>query len=133
MPKVPTQADREVGQRIVLLRKARGLTQTQLGNAVGVTFQQLQKYERGRNRVSASRLQAIADELGVPVGAFYVKPESLDPAGASPSDLGTDEAGEVLRLYASLTPEARREALLILHSLVRVAEAARSPGSDNSS
>ena len=53
--------DRHVGTRIRMQRMVRDLSQTELGNAVGVTFQQMQKYEKGANRVSASRLQQIAN------------------------------------------------------------------------
>lgn len=57
--------DRAVGRRIALARHERGMTQIDLGQAVGVTFQQMQKYEKGTNRVSASRLVMIAKALGV--------------------------------------------------------------------
>jgi transcriptional regulator with XRE-family HTH domain len=57
--------DRLVGQRIRAWRQASGLTQAELGDRVGVTFQQIQKYERGHNRVSVSRLFGIAHALGV--------------------------------------------------------------------
>jgi transcriptional regulator with XRE-family HTH domain len=55
-----------------LLRKERGLSQTALAARVGVTFQQLQKYETGKNRLSASRLYRLASVLGVDVSAFFV-------------------------------------------------------------
>ena len=71
MPKQTTDVDRLVGLRITALRKARGLSQTALGTAVGVTFQQVQKYEKGVNRVGAARLQQIATALDVPVTFFY--------------------------------------------------------------
>jgi transcriptional regulator with XRE-family HTH domain len=58
--------DREIGARLRLARKARGLSQSELGQAVGVTFQQVQKYERGTNRVSSSALILIARALDVP-------------------------------------------------------------------
>ena len=63
--------DRHVGSRIRERRHAMGMTQMQLGNAVGVKFQQVQKYENGANRVSASRLLLIAEVLDVPVGWFF--------------------------------------------------------------
>ncbi len=64
--------DVHVGQRLRLLRKERGLSQTALAARVGVTFQQLQKYETGKNRLSASRLYRLAFVLGVDVSAFFV-------------------------------------------------------------
>jgi transcriptional regulator with XRE-family HTH domain len=60
-----------VGKRIRARRMAKKLSQTDLGNAIGVRFQQIQKYETGQNRVSASRLWAIADTLGVDVRHFF--------------------------------------------------------------
>jgi transcriptional regulator with XRE-family HTH domain len=63
-PKLATEADRTIGSRIAALRSAQGLSQTMLGQAIGVSFQQVQKYEKGRNRIGAGRLQAIADLTG---------------------------------------------------------------------
>ena len=67
----PKPVDVHVGLRIRNRRKELGLSQTNLGEAIGVTFQQLQKYERGVNRIGASRLAAIAGALGVPIGYFF--------------------------------------------------------------
>ena len=70
-PKQVTKEDVIVGLRIQTLRKSRGLSQTALGVAIGVTFQQIQKYENGTNRVGAGRLGDIARVLGAPVSAFF--------------------------------------------------------------
>ena len=75
-PKLTTDADRTIGGLVASLRKAQGLSQTALGHALGVSFQQVQKYEKGRNRIGAGRLQAIADVLHVPVETFFVNPTS---------------------------------------------------------
>jgi transcriptional regulator with XRE-family HTH domain len=69
--KRPDPVDVEVGHRIRIERLARGLSQTALANQLGVTFQQVQKYEKGVNRVGAARLQQIANALDVPVTFFY--------------------------------------------------------------
>src|SRR2546421_12688140 len=69
--KRPDAADIEVGRRIRLHRLARGLSQTELGRQIGVTFQQVQKYEKGVNRVGAGRLTQVARVLGVSVSAFF--------------------------------------------------------------
>ena len=61
-----------VGSRIRKFRKGRGMSQAQLGEKLGVTFQQVQKYENGKNRVGASRLQMISTALDVPVGQFLL-------------------------------------------------------------
>ena len=72
MPKNnPNPTDRHVGTRIRMQRMVRGLSQTELGEAVGVTFQQVQKYENGKNCVSASRLQQIANVLEVAPDFFF--------------------------------------------------------------
>ena len=63
--------DIEVGQRIRARRMAQGMSQTELGNLLGVTFQQVQKYEKGTNRIGASRLQQISLILQVPVAFFF--------------------------------------------------------------
>jgi transcriptional regulator with XRE-family HTH domain len=69
--KTPNPIDRHVGARIRMQRMVRGLSQTKLGNEVGVTFQQVQKYEKGVNRVGASRLQQIANVLKVAPDFFF--------------------------------------------------------------
>src|SRR5947209_16177532 len=66
-----TPEDVAIGQKLRALRLDRGLSQGDLASEIGVTFQQLQKYEKGANRVSAGRLMRIAAALHVPVTAFY--------------------------------------------------------------
>jgi len=70
-PKTPNEEDHRVGALIRSLRIKRNLSQTELGAAAGITFQQIQKYEKGTNRVSASRLKQIAEALGVPTSSFF--------------------------------------------------------------
>lgn len=72
-PKQATKEDVIVGLRIQTLRKSRGLSQTALGIAIGVSFQQIQKYENGANRVGAGRLGEIARVLGASVSTFLRK------------------------------------------------------------
>lgn len=114
--------DRMVGKRIQALRKARGLSQSDLAGAAGVRFQQIQKYESGANRVSASRLWAIADALGVSIVYFF---EGLEPEQVAEGQTGATqeplaflrdpEAIEILTLLKTL-PETKKSALL---SIVR--------------
>ena len=66
-----TSHDREVGRRIRMRRRELGLSQTTWGDAINLTFQQVQKYENGANRVSAGRLQNIAKFLNVPISFFF--------------------------------------------------------------
>ncbi len=63
--------DEHVGQRLRMRRMLLGLTQEQVGDKIGLTFQQIQKYERGANRIGASRLYAISNALEVPVSFFF--------------------------------------------------------------
>jgi transcriptional regulator with XRE-family HTH domain len=67
--------DKIIGQRIRQSRRSLSLTQTELAEAVGISFQQVQKYEKGVNRVPASRLYQIADRLGENLYWFFVDPE----------------------------------------------------------
>lgn len=69
--KKPNPIDTHVGSRVRLRRNMLGMSQEKLGDALGITFQQIQKYEKGANRVGASRLQAIANVLNVPVSFFF--------------------------------------------------------------
>lgn len=71
MTRRTSDADQHVGRRLRELRTDRGLSQTEVADALGVTFQQVQKYETGANRVSAGRLWALAGYFGVSVRAFY--------------------------------------------------------------
>lgn len=67
----PHPVDRYVGERLRTLRVLRGYTQSKMGNALGLTFQQIQKYERGLNRVGSSRLYEISNILEVPISYFF--------------------------------------------------------------
>jgi transcriptional regulator with XRE-family HTH domain len=78
-PRQATAVDVTVARNVRIWRLARGLSQTQLGDRIGVTFQQVQKYESGGNRISAGRLTKIARVLGVPVMTLL---DGTDQAGA---------------------------------------------------
>ena len=69
--KVTTNIDTEIGQRLRQARLSNGLTQQGLAEKIGISFQQIQKYENGTNRVSSSRLLGIASSLGVPITYFF--------------------------------------------------------------
>jgi len=113
--------DVHVGKRIRHRRWMNGTTQQQLAEAVGIKFQQIQKYETGMNRVSASRLWDIANVLNVNVSFFFegigeATPEG-DPNSDMPGDILTDkEALELLRSYYSIPENQRRR----LFDLARV-------------
>jgi transcriptional regulator with XRE-family HTH domain len=69
--KSPNPIDRHVGSRVRMRRMMLGMSQEKLGDALGLTFQQVQKYEKGTNRIGASRLQQISEILQVPVSFFF--------------------------------------------------------------
>jgi len=112
--------DVHVGKRIRQRRWMNGTTQQQLAEAVGIKFQQIQKYETGMNRVSASRLWDIANVLAVPVSFFFdglVDAEAEQSPSDVPSDVLTDkEALELLRSYYAIPENQRRR----LFDLARV-------------
>jgi transcriptional regulator with XRE-family HTH domain len=110
--------DAHVGKRIRHRRWMIGMTQQQLADRVGIKFQQIQKYETGMNRVSASRLWDIADVLGVPISFFF---EGLDAARESQPAVEGDiladkEALELVRSYYAIPEHQRRR----LFDLARV-------------
>jgi transcriptional regulator with XRE-family HTH domain len=111
--------DVHVGKRIRHRRWTIGVTQQQLAERVGIKFQQIQKYETGMNRVSASRLWDIAHALGVPVAFFFEGMESatqedLAVGPTMPGDILADrEALDLLRSYYAI-PEAQRRRLFDL-------------------
>jgi len=104
MPKTPDVVDAFVGSRIAFRRAALGLSQAALADRLGVSFQQVQKYETGSNRVSASRLHHIAEALGASVASFF--PER--PAGQAAEDGDADWMTSLRFLSASA--EGRRVA-----------------------
>ena len=115
--------DQHVGKRIRHRRWLVGMTQQQLADQVGIKFQQIQKYETGANRVSASRLWDISETLDVPVSFFFEgienleKPDAAVGADAVPSDLmGDKEALDLIRTYYSIPENQRRR----LFDLARV-------------
>jgi transcriptional regulator with XRE-family HTH domain len=83
--KTPNPIDRHVGSRVRMRRMMLGMSQEKLGDALDLTFQQVQKYEKGTNRIGASRLQSIAHILQVPVSFFF---EGAPSGVAQPTGMG---------------------------------------------
>ncbi|WP_417606718.1 helix-turn-helix domain-containing protein [Primorskyibacter flagellatus] len=111
--------DVHVGKRIRHRRWLVGMTQQQLAERVGIKFQQIQKYETGANRVSASRLWDIADALEVPVSFFFEGLETTETESneSAPADiLGDKEALDLVRSYYAIPENQRRR----LFELARV-------------
>ena len=101
----PHPVDVHVGNRVRAHRLLAGINQTDLARAIGVTFQQLKKYEAGLNRISASKLKVIAETLSVPIGTLF---EGL---GSEMPKLFDDEALRLLRYYYAMPEVARRQFL----------------------
>lgn len=114
--------DAHVGKRIRHRRWMIGMTQQQLADKVGIKFQQIQKYETGMNRVSASRLHEIAAAMEVPVAFFFEGLEGGESPAATSDLLGDKEALELVRAYYSI-PEAQRRRLFDLARVLSEAAA----------
>jgi transcriptional regulator with XRE-family HTH domain len=112
-----------VGARIRKFRKGRKMSQAQLGKKLGITFQQVQKYENGKNRVGASRLQMISTALDVPVGHFFTDGAVTTRTSAKP--LAFDP--QALRLAEAFTRLSNKELRNSILDMVE-AMARKSPG-----
>lgn len=115
--KTSNQVDREIGARVRMWRTQRGLSQERLGNALGLTFQQVQKYEKGTNRIGGSRLTQIAAVLKVSASALLGEGE---PEGNHPTAPLLAEAGalELLRMYHRMD---RKQRNLIIEVCAQIA------------
>jgi transcriptional regulator with XRE-family HTH domain len=129
----PHPVDLHVGSRIRLRRKMAGVSQSQLGEALGLTFQQLQKYERGSNRISASKLHAVAVYLQTPIAWFFeglADPATDDEAGQRLADmhgfLSSPEGAELAVALPRLPPRQRRQVLALVKSLAGLDDLAQS-------
>ena len=116
--------DLHIGQRLRHRRWLQGMTQLQLAEAIGVRFQQIQKYESGANRISAARLWDLAGALSVPVSYFYVglgEPNrSEENRGLSDGALEQRETMDLVRAYYAIAEGPRRR-------LFELAQAASKP------
>jgi transcriptional regulator with XRE-family HTH domain len=116
--KSPGATDVVVGQRIRSQRLMLGLSQTELGNKIGITFQQIQKYEKGTNRVSAGRLQQIAQLFKVPVSFFFEgapgKVASAEHINESLEFLDTAASVRLVRAFAEIDDASVRRDIVAL-------------------
>ena len=111
--KGPHQTDIVVGRNIRLRRLAKSMSQTALAERLGITFQQIQKYEKGVNRVGASRLMQIAEALDVPVHAFFDGAGAVAIDDASPLELIADpQALRVARAFAQIREGRLRRSVM---------------------
>src|SRR5713101_2347897 len=115
----PNPIDVQVGSRVRLRRNMLGLSQEKLGTAIGLTFQQVQKYERGANRVGASRLHELSRVLDVPISFFF---DDVDPVRAPAIPGGCAEPPA--EAFVS-DPLRRRETLELIHAYYAIDDAAK--------
>lgn len=118
MKPTTSDVDLAIGAKIRKCRKVLKMSQTALAEAVGVSWQQIQKYESGKNRVSASMLWQVADVLGQPVSFFFNNItegiESIDPADTIER---SDRADQIAEIFAQLGFEQQDDVLSILKSV----------------
>ena len=120
----PNPVDVHVGSRVKLRRTLMGMSQEMLGEAIGITFQQVQKYERGANRIGSSRLYDLAQVLDVPVAFFFdAIPESaqrLSPLNVIKGSRGDVVMEEPAAMDAD--PMAKRETLELVRAYYNIAD-----------
>jgi len=119
--RLPKSVDHHVSQRLKARRMMMGISQTELGNAVGLTFQQIQKYERGANRISAGHLFQFAGVLGCPPEYFY---EGLNNDGQTvetPLDafLRSKAGHDLCRRFLAIDGDAQEAVTAFMRSIVR--------------
>jgi len=120
--KAPNPTDKHVGSRVRMRRMMLGMSQEKLGDALGLTFQQVQKYERGANRISASKLYEIARALRVPIAWFF---EGLSDPEAGPADGPGRWAGDAGAGRGAADAEAAGTAMAVTASAAAKAGARR--------
>jgi len=117
VPGVADPVDVHVGSRVRLRRTLLGLSQEKLGEAVGLTFQQIQKYERGANRIGASRMYDLSHVLDVPVSFFFDDmPEEIKRRDDTPAD----RLGDITHEEVEKDPLTRRETLELVRAYYKV-------------
>lgn len=126
--KAPNPIDRHVGSRVRMRRVLIGMSQERLGEALGLTFQQVQKYEKGTNRIGASRLQQISTILDAPVSFFFEGAPGADPSANGLQDsassayvvdfLSTTEGLQLNKAFVQIKdPKVRRKIVELVSSL----------------
>jgi len=117
----PNPTDRHVGARVRMRRLMLDMTQTELGDGLGLTFQQVQKYEKGSNRIGASRLQHIAEILQVPISFFFEGTgdtgefKAIEPKSLFVSDfLASSEGVALVKAYMKIKDAKLRRCIVQL-------------------
>jgi transcriptional regulator with XRE-family HTH domain len=137
MPKrLTTTTDIRIGNLIRMRRVQLGMSQTELGEKLGVAFQQVQKYERGQNRISAGRMPLVAEALGVPISYFYGHDDGAAGVGTAAIDsielLTERHAVELLEYFRAMTYSQRNALLEIARAVAAGNAASAAPGVERS-
>ncbi|MBI1236441.1 MAG: helix-turn-helix domain-containing protein [Alphaproteobacteria bacterium] len=131
-PREANQIDAHVGSRVRLRRQLMKMSQEKLGDELGVTFQQVQKYERGANRIGASRLYSLANVLDVPVNFFFDGLTGVAAGGVAESEqspivydfIQSSDGVALAEAFSRIkTPKVRRRVLELVRSLADEDEA----------
>lgn len=134
-PREANQIDAHVGSRVRLRRQLMKMSQEKLGDELGVTFQQVQKYERGANRVGASRLYSLANVLDVPVNFFFEGLTGVAAGGVAETEqspivydfIQSSDGVALAEAFSRIkTPKVRRRVLELVRSLADEDEAENS-------
>jgi len=115
---IPSPVDVHVGARLRVRRTLLGMSQTMLGEAIGLTFQQMQKYEKGANRISASRLFVLSRVLDVPIAYFF---DDMPTAVAATSPVVGGGKAKKPPSY-ELDPMAKRETLQLVRAYYKITD-----------
>src|ERR1041384_5575987 len=130
MKKSTTEIDVEIGSRVRMRRMTVGMSQEKLGEMLGLTFQQVQKYEKGTNRISVGRLVDIANVLGVEIEFFFTGLKSRKDSGFSDTDaapyaaevMSTPEGLQLVRTFAQIKSAKVRRSIVQLVSVLSASE-----------
>lgn len=134
--KLPSPIDVHVGTQIRMRRKSLGMSQSALAGRLGITFQQVQKYEKGANRVGASRLQAIASILGVEVSSLFANatPDggeanpALGSINAMQTFVASNEGFSLNQAFSRIRSAAVRKSIVALVTSLAASEAIENAG-----
>jgi transcriptional regulator with XRE-family HTH domain len=124
-PRSPSTVDVAVGRNVRSWRIARGMSQTQLGDRLGVTFQQVQKYEAGGNRIPTGRLVKIAAALGVPISALLEGIGRADPSQSLLALVSDSRSFRLAHAFAAIKHRTAR--LSLVHLVENIAAAVAQP------
>jgi len=114
--KIPNPIDKHVGERLRSRRRMISMSQEKLGEKLGITFQQIQKYENGTNRMGASRLQQTASALGVSIAFFFEGVQGINPV------TGDDMAAELVNTLELLNTLQKGDGMALAKAFTRISD-----------